>query len=145
MNKYDIWLRRLVCLNGLFLLLAMVAIFLPTAVMASVHKWLGLGEFPSASITIYLARSTSLLYAVHGFLTCFVAWKWSQYRELVPLLAGMHIAMGLSMVGIDVAAKMPLYWTLLEGGPIACFGVFLLWMYSKASRAKVSYSAGRGL
>jgi len=59
---------------GVGLLLATVAVFLPVSQMAIMHRWLGLGEFPDAPITIYLARSTSLLYAMHGAVMFYVAW-----------------------------------------------------------------------
>ena len=129
MNQYERWLRYLMYLNGLVLLFATPAVFLPALTMASWHQWLGLGEFPDSRITIYLARSTALLYAVHGAVAFYVAWKWNSFRELVPLLAGLHVLMGLTLIGIDWTTGMPSYWTLLEGGPIACFGLFLLWLY----------------
>ncbi len=40
---------------GAFLMCAALAVFLPVAAMASAHQWLGLGEFPDAPITVYLA------------------------------------------------------------------------------------------
>ena len=132
MNQYERWLRRLMYLNGLVLLLASPAVCLPSLTMKGWHEWLGLGVFPDSRITIYLARSTALLYAVHGAVTFYVAWKWKLFRELVPLLAGLHVLMGLTLIGIDWTTAMPAYWTLLEGGPIACFGLFLLWLYRKS-------------
>lgn len=141
MNNYEIWLRRLIYLNGAFLLLATLAVFLPTAVMAGAHEMLGLGRFPDSTITIYLARSTSLLYAVHGAVTLIVALKWNQFHEMVPLLAVLHVVIGLAMIGIDVTSGMPRYWIVLEGGPIACFGLFLLWLYQQAGLGATSKQA----
>ena len=141
MNKYEVWLRRLVYLNGAFLLLATFAVFLPPTAMAGAHEMLGLGSFPDSKITIYLARSTSLLYAVHGAVTLIVAVKWNQFREMVPLLAALHVVIGLAMIGIDVTSGMPRYWVVLEGGPIACFGLFLLWLYRQAGLGPTSKQA----
>lgn len=132
MNRYEVWLRRLIYLNGGFLLVATFAVFLPAAVMARVHEMLGLGDFPDSKITVYLARSTSLLYAVHGGVTLLVALKWNQFKGMVPFLALLHVVIGVAMIGIDVTSGMPVYWTVLEGGPIACFGLFLWWLYQQA-------------
>ena len=69
---------------------AIVPVFFPVALMATLHQWLGvggeLGEFPNAPITIYLARSTSLLYAMHGAVMFYVAWQFDRCQLLVPLL-----------------------------------------------------------
>jgi len=142
MKKYEIWLRRLVCLNGGFLLIATLAMFLPVPVMAHIHELLGLGRFPDAAITIYLARSTSLMYAIHGALTLYVAVQWNPFYRLVPFLALLHVLIGFSLIGIDLTTGMPSYWTWLEGGPIACFGLFLLWLYHKAGLGLASREPG---
>ncbi|MCH2181159.1 MAG: hypothetical protein MK108_04055 [Mariniblastus sp.] len=141
MNKYEIWLRRLVWLNGAFLLIATLAVFLPVPVMSRIHELLGLGSFPDSAITVYLARSTSLLYAVHGALTLYVAIQWDLFYRLVPFLALLHVLIGVCLIGIDLAAGMPGYWTWLEGGPIACFGLFLLWLYRRAGLGVASSKA----
>ena len=142
MNPYETWLRRLVGLNGVFLLIATVAIFLPVPVMARIHEMLGLGSFPDSAITVYLARNTSLMYAVHGALTLCVAVQWHSFYRLVPVLALLHILIGVSLIGIDLTSGMPGYWTWLEGGPIASFGLFLLWLYRRAGLGVASNKAG---
>ncbi|MEE2826397.1 MAG: hypothetical protein VYE64_07190 [Planctomycetota bacterium] len=142
MNKYEIWLRRLVCLNGGFLLIATLAMFLPVPVMARIHELLGLGRFPDDAITVYLARSTSLMYAIHGALTLYIAVQWNPFYRLVPFLALLHVLIGFSLIGIDVTTGMPSYWTCLEGGPIACFGLFLLWLYRRAGLGLASGEEG---
>ena len=75
-------LRILLGVIGVGLLVATAAVFLPVEWMAAIHRWLGLGEFPDSPITIYLARSTSLLYAVHGFLMLYTAIHLHQYLSL---------------------------------------------------------------
>ena len=80
-------------------MVAAAAVLLPVAWMAAAHQWLGLGEFPEGPITIYLARSTSLLYAIHGFLMLYTAVHLRQYFELAKVFGYLHIAIGLVMLG----------------------------------------------
>ena len=118
---------------GVGLLLATVAVFLPVSQMAIMHRWLGLGEFPDAPITIYLARSTSLLYAMHGAVMFYVAWHFDRCQLLVPLLGWLHVVLGTVMIGVDLNAGMPLYWTAGEGLPIALTGCAILWLFRRSS------------
>ena len=120
---------------GVGLILATVAVFFPVSLMATFHQWLGLGDFPEAPITIYLARSTSLLYAMHGAVMFYVALNWDRCEALVPLLGWLHVVLGMTMIGVDVNAGMPLYWTAGEGLPIALTGGAILWLYRRSSSA----------
>ncbi len=126
------WLRWLLLAVGAMLMVAVIPIFFPVDLMASLHQRLGLGEFPDRAITIYLARSTSMLYAVHGFLAFLVALKIDKYWELVPIFGWLHVFMGVVMLGTDLNAGMPWYWTAAEGVPIACAGLLIVWMWNKA-------------
>ena len=114
-------------------MLATLAVFLPVELMATCHQWLGLGDFPDAPITIYLARSTSLLYAMHGVIMFYVAWHFDRCQLLVPLLGWLHVVLGVAMIGVDLKAGMPLYWTALEGLPIALTGGAILWLNGRAT------------
>ena len=118
---------------GVGLLMAVVPVFFPVSLMATFHQWLGLGDFPDAPITIYLARSTSLLYAMHGAVMFYVAWHFDRCQALVPLLGFLHVVLGLTMIGVDLNAGMPLYWTAGEGLPIALTGAAILWLYRRSS------------
>jgi len=125
-------LKWLLLLGGTILLLATFAIFLPVGWMESGHELLDLGEFPDRPITAYLARSTSLLYAVHGFLMVYTGLTLRWHWRLVPVFGWLHIAIGLVMLGTDIAAPMPLYWTVSEGGPVALLGLLFLWLNKRA-------------
>ncbi len=101
--------------------------------MATIHGWLGLGEFPDQPITIYLARSTSLLYAVHGalMLDCFV-----RPRTILATCTGIWMVariIGVVMLAIDLTTPMPWYWTAIEGIPIAIAGLMIVWLYRQAN------------
>ncbi len=124
-------LRWLLFITGCGLLTATLAIFLPAKMMASAHEWLGLGDFPEVPIVLYLARSTSLLYAVHGSLMVYVSLDMNRYWPLVKLFGWLHIAIGLSMLGIDISSSMPTYWIAIEGIPIAIAGCVIVGLWKK--------------
>ncbi|MEM7454650.1 MAG: hypothetical protein AAF456_09900 [Planctomycetota bacterium] len=142
-NQSALWLKRLLFLAGGMLLLAVVPIFFPVSLMAQIHGLVGLGEFPEDPIVLYLARSTSLLYAVHGSVMLTVALNLNRYQGMVPLLGWLHIVIGIAMLGIDLTAPMPWYWTAFEGGPIALGGVLILWLNTRAFPGQNSTSANQ--
>lgn len=136
------WLRLLLAIIGIGLMLATVPIFFPASLMASIHGWLGLGEFPESPITMYLARSTSLLYAIHGSLMLFVSFDIKRYWPMVHLFGWLHVVIGLFMLGIDLVSPMPWYWTASEGVPIALAGLLIVWLWRSANRVETNESHG---
>lgn len=126
---------------GAGLMLATVAVFFPVSLMEIFHRWLGLGDFPDAPITIYLARSTSLLYAMHGAVMLYVAWDFERCQALVPLLGLLHVVLGVAMIGVDLNAGMPLYWIAGEGLPIALTGGAILWLFGRSASTSNSQSS----
>ena len=76
----------------------------------------------------YLARSTSVLYGVHGFLMVYTGWTIRWHWRYVPLFGWLHIVIGITLLITDISAPMPLYWIAAEGGPIAALGVLILWL-----------------
>ena len=134
-SRYRNYCRGLIGVVGVGLMSAIVPVFFPVDLMATLHQWLGLGEFPDAPITIYLARSTSLLYAMHGAVMFYVAWHFDRCQTLVPLLGVLHMVLGITMIGVDLNAGMPLYWTAGEGLPIALTGGAIFWLYRRSSSA----------
>lgn len=131
-NQFKV-LRTLLGIIGIGLMVAAFAVFLPISWMAAAHQWLGLGEFPDGPITIYLARSTSLLYAVHGFLMLYTAIHLHQYLPLAKVFGYVHVVIGLTILGIDLTTPMPLYWTAVEGIPISLTGAALVWLATKTN------------
>lgn len=135
MNPWKLWTGRLLVVSGGFLLLATIPIFFPVSWMEHLHGLLGLGEMPVTPITIYLARSTSLMYAVHGAVTVFVGLKVERLWPMVWLLGFLHLLIGITMIGVDFSAEMPWYWTAGEGGPVAGLGGLLLFLWYRAESA----------
>ena len=124
-------LKALLLLTGVILLLAFVAVVISPSAMASGHQWLGLGEFPDRPITIYLARSTSLLYGVHGVLMVYTALTMKQHWRFVWLFGALHVLIGLTMLFTDITAGMPVYWIIGEGPPVAALGVVMIALYMR--------------
>ena len=125
-------IRWILLLSGLFLMSAFLTTLLPVSWMNATHRWLGLGDFPDFPITKYLARSTSLLYGVHGLLMFYTGITIEHHWRFVKIFGWLHVLMGSSMVLIDVTSNMPTYWTALEGPPVAILGVIILVLLKRA-------------
>jgi hypothetical protein len=123
------WLMMIV---GCGLMVAFCFMLLPAKWMLHIHAWLGLGDMPNAPITFYLARSTSLLYGVHGVLMFVCGRNVRKYADLMPVFGWLHVAIGTVMIGIDLTAGMPWWWTAFEGAPIALTGLMIVWLSKKA-------------
>ena len=104
--------------------------------MSQIHSWLGLGEMNEDPILIYLARSTSLMYAVHGAVQVFTGLKIERLWPLVWLLGVLHVLIGCTMLFVDLNAGMPTYWTAGEGPPVAGLGLLILYLWNRGEKDK---------
>ena len=108
MTKTDkvlmILLRYFLGIPGLF---ALFAVVMPMSWMVATHRWLGLGEMPTAPVVEYLARSVSAFYALFGALCLVVACNLERYRPLVRFLGVAFALTSVVLLGVDVAAGMP--------------------------------------
>ena len=120
-------LKWILVVSGMFLMLAFAAMLLPVEWMASAHQWLGLGEFPDRPITNYLARSPSLMYGLHGTLMFYTGLTIEKHWRFAPLFGWLHVLTGTSVFFFDWFAPMPMYWTLMEGPPVAALGVGIIY------------------
>ena len=102
-------------LGGIPGLLALVPVFMPFSWMVATHRWLGLGEMPTAPVVEYLARSVSAFYALLGALCLVMASDLERYRPLVRFFGVALALLGIVFTGVDLAAGMPWWWTALEG------------------------------
>ena len=127
-----ILLRYFLGIPGLF---ALVAVVMPLSWMAATHRWLGLGEMPTGPVVEYLARSLSAFYAIMGALCLVVAADLERYRPLVRFLGVAIALMSLALLGVDLAAGMPWWWTASEGPGGVVFGALLLVMARPVHRA----------
>ncbi|MGD9854223.1 MAG: hypothetical protein AB7U20_04650 [Planctomycetaceae bacterium] len=115
-------------------LLATVAVVMPVAWLKAGHALCGLGEFPAGPLPLYLARSTSLLYAFHGAILWFLATDVRRFAPLIRFIGGVTIAFGSALVFIDLAAGIPPWWTWSEGPVFAASGTWLLAWNSRVSK-----------
>lgn len=117
------WFLRLV---GVADLLAVVVVFLPTEWLAWGHEAVGLGAFPQGRIVGYLARSTSLLYGIHGATLLVLANDVVRYRALIRWYGRVIAVAGALLIGVDIAETMPVWWTVFEGTAVVGIGVMIL-------------------
>src|SRR5262245_60823778 len=134
MTKSDKALVLLLRIVGVPALFALVAVFMPVSWMAATHRWLGLGEMPTAPVVEYLARSLSAFYALVGALCLVVAADLERYRPLVRFLGVAFALMSLVLLGVDVAAGMPWWWSASEGPGGVVLGALLFVLARPAHR-----------
>jgi hypothetical protein len=125
MTKDDGSLKLVLRIVGVTTLLALPAVFMPKSWMASTHEWLGLGELPTAPIVQNLARSVSAFYAIFGAVCLKLAADLERYRPLVRFLGAVVSLFGVVLIGIDLTAGMPLWWTAAEGLSTLVFGILM--------------------
>jgi hypothetical protein len=125
MTKADTALVILLRFVGVGALFALVAVFMPASWMAATHRWLGLGEMPTGPVVEYLARSLSAFYAVTGALCLVLSTDLECYRPLVRFLGMAFALMSLVLLGVDLAAGMPWWWSASEGPGGVVFGALL--------------------
>jgi hypothetical protein len=118
---------------GVGSLFALVAVFMPVSWMAATHRWLGLGEMPTGPVVEYLARSLSAFYAIMGALCLVMAADLERYRPLVRFLGVAFALMSVVLLGVDLAAGMPWWWSASEGPGGVVFGALLFVLARPAS------------
>jgi hypothetical protein len=125
-------LLRFVGVTGLF---ALVAVVMPYSWMIETHRWLGLGDMPTSPIVEYLARSVSALDALLGALFLMLASDLERYRPLVRFMGLAFALMSVVLLGVDLAARMPWWWTASEGPGGVVFGA-LLFVLARPTHSK---------
>lgn len=121
-------LTLLLRLVGGTMLLAFVAAALPLSTMAGIHSWLGLGELPSGAIVEYANRSLSLMYGLHGVVLLLLAQDVRRNAGLIRWVGVLHGVLAVTLLGIDLSAGMPWYWTALEGPTILPAALAMVWL-----------------
>lgn len=111
---------------GVLDMVAFIAAVMPAVWINTGHQWSGLGEFPTAPIAAYLARSASLMYGLHGVFLFLLATDTVRYAKLIRWVAAITVLHGGFMLTIDLVEQMPLWWTLVEGPGFSLTGVIIL-------------------
>jgi hypothetical protein len=122
MNAKERALVVLLRVNAGVLLLALLAVFLPTEWMARTHRWLGLGAFPASPLVDYLTRSASALYAVHGGLVLILSLDIRRFAPVIEYVAWAGVVFGILIIGIDVTAGLPLSGSSRRARRCWCWG-----------------------
>jgi hypothetical protein len=65
-------------------------------------------------------------YAIFGGVCLVLASDIERYRPLIKFLGATLVLFGVTLIGIDLAAGMPLWWTASEGLSTIVFGVLML-------------------
>lgn len=125
------WLVLILRAGGALTLSAFFAVFLPVDWMAATHRALGMGEFPASPLVDYLTRSVSVLYAFHGGLLLLLSTDVHRYRTLIVYIGASNLVIGLLLLGIDLHAGMPAWWTATEGPPVVVVGGLVLLLVRK--------------
>ncbi|MFO1498944.1 MAG: hypothetical protein U1G07_11230 [Verrucomicrobiota bacterium] len=129
--------RMLILVLRLFggvMLLALPSALMPLRWMNVVHQELGLGDLPGAPIVEYLARSCSILYAMHGALVFFVSFDVRRYADVIRFLALAGFVFGVGMFWVDWTAQMPAFWTWSEGPIILAESALILVLLRRTAR-----------
>lgn len=124
------WLLRL---SGAATCTACFAVFLPNDWMDSIHARVGLGELPKAPIVEYMARTLAAMYFAHGVMVLAASTKVDKFWGFVGLIGFINALLGTTFLVVDMKSKMPWYWTLFEGPPIAVLGFILILVWHRGN------------
>jgi len=115
MKQAERWLRIVLRLTGVACVGGIVGVVMPASTMAAAHEWLGLGAYPDAPITDYLARSTSAFYAMFGGLLLVLARDVRKYAPVIRYVAWVGAIFSVAVAVIDYLLALPAMWTWVEG------------------------------
>ena len=122
---------------GLLDMLALLVALIPSSWIIALHGHLGLDRFPDESIALYLARSSSLMYAIHGLVLIFLSFSIERYLPLIRLLAGIALIHGLLLIAIDLSTAMHWWWICGEGPLLLAWGTLVLLITKQDNIASV--------
>jgi hypothetical protein len=112
--------------------LALVAVCLPREWIDALCGRLTGVAFPAVPVAWYLARSTSLLYALHGAMVVYISFDVPRHWRLIRFLAYAAIVHGGLILAIDVSSGMPGWWSAVEGPCFAVTGLVVLFLVQRA-------------
>jgi hypothetical protein len=131
-------LRTFLLVMAAVLLAALGAVVMPAAWMTATSESLGLGDLPDRPLLSYLARSVSVLYALHGAMTWFLSSDVRRYGPAIRFQAVVTMICGMGLLVLDVAVGMPAYWVLAEGPSVVAVGAVLLWLQRRCEGGPAS-------
>ena len=126
MNRRERLLVLVLRIGAGLLLLSLAPALMPFAWMQAIHRAVGLGELTETPLNQYLTRSLSALYAFHGALMLCLSFDVRRFQPVIRLVGAGNVVFGVFSVLLDLAAGMPLAWTLVEGPFILVAGLLIL-------------------
>lgn len=85
-------------------------------------------------LPIYLARTASALYALHGAIVFFVSFDVMRYWPLIRFMAVAALVHGAVVIAFDLVVGMPLWWLALEGPGIMATGALVLLLQRQSAQ-----------
>jgi hypothetical protein len=134
-------LRVVLRVIGTASVLAIVAVFMPRVWMAMCHEWLGLGPLPDGPVVEYLARSTSMFYALFGGVLWILSGDVCRHARVIMGVGGAIFGCGAVLLTIDLRAGLPGWWVAMEGPFVMLMGLVYLGLAVKV-RAKAGSALG---
>jgi hypothetical protein len=141
MSAAERTLAAILRIFGIVTLTAVFAIIMPTSCMETTNRWLGLGELPDTPIVGYLTRSLSAMYALQGALLLYLSFDVRRYAALLRFVAVLGLTFSIVMFFIDLAVRMPWWWTWGEGPPLIPLFVVIFWLATLVERKRKGSSA----
>jgi hypothetical protein len=130
------WLLYVV---GGMMIVAFLAVVMPTSAMATIAGWLGVGPLPRSPLIEYLTRSLSAMYGVLGVLHLYLARDVIRYLDLIIVIGWLTVVAGAIVTVVDFTAGMPPLWSWNEGPPTVLAGLPYVWL---ARRARPTLTSG---
>jgi len=112
-------LKLLLRLIGGICLLGLVSLWMPRSWIDTGHRWLGWGDFPTAPIAEYLARSVSALSAFYGGFLIVLSFDVRRYAPLIHYQALAIMTLSACGVIVGTSAGLPLWF--VGGDMAACW------------------------
>ncbi len=125
-------LRWLMIAMGVMGLLAVFAAVMPTSWIEAATEACDLERLPRSPLTEYLTRSVSLIYAMLGAMTIYLALNVVRYLDLIRFIGGLTIAFGVALIALDFGIGMPALWSWGEGPPTVLVGAAFVWLARRA-------------
>jgi hypothetical protein len=109
--KHLIWFLRT---TAVMFLCAAPAVVMPKSMMDYFAELYGLDALPDVPLMGYLARHMSALYAMMGASYWYLSTDVPRYLPILRFSVPLSLALGITIVLIDLAVAMPPLWTAGE-------------------------------
>jgi len=124
------WLLRF---QGSILLLALLAVVMPTSWMEAINDAIGLEPLPRTPLVEYLTRSLSGLYAYVGMICLYLANDVRRFAGLIRYMSSLGMVFATGLLLLDGLVGLPAPWVSIEG-PVVFLLCLSLWLLARRIR-----------